>query len=144
MIKAGLYLGLLTGAPVCALSRGLGLPGGNVRKEIATEPGESSPDLFSPSLTASLPLHSVGSGSGSPGPWGPWQGRTAEHEGWELLSAISEKHSQPRDDQGMAVSTWDSGPGSLKRKCFKRNRGPRRGNFEKIPLFHPKTDYCVS
>lgn len=66
LTEAGLSLGLLTGAPVCVLSRGLGLPVGNVRKERSSDPGQrpgpflTEPHSFSPTAFCWLRFRSPG------------------------------------------------------------------------------------
>lgn len=60
------------------------------------------------------------------------------------ITALLEKYSQPQDDQSMAVSSWDSYLGSLKWKCWEKNRGPRGAIFGKIPSFNQHTNYYVS
>ena len=124
---------------------GLGLPKReHPESKCSTRPGWKPHDLFWASLTshmAPLPLYPVGYRSGQPRFKGAVARSHCRRAGGmgAIVAAILEKCHQPPHDQSMAVSSWDSCPGSLKEKNLEINHGPK----EKIPSFNQQV-LCVS
>lgn len=126
LTEAGLSLGLLTGAPVCVLSRGLGLPGGNVRKERSSDPvtaARAFSDRVSQLLSHCILLAPVP----QPRSTGVWRGPTAEQEGRELLPQRSQKAQSAARWPGqgslhLGLSPWFSGKKVFKKESRSQDR----------------------